>query len=115
MDQEDNNISHSHDAISGDDIGMSSLDQRVRFEQLTQLISECVWEADANGRFLFFCEKAFRVFGRHPHAMIGRGLSDIGLFKNSHDEDLQVNWKIPNKQLPFHIDNGDGLGRRGVQ
>ena len=51
-----------------------------RLEDITRLVSDWVWEADAAMRLTFVSERVFDALGRVPAQFIGRQLFDLGRF-----------------------------------
>jgi signal transduction histidine kinase len=53
-----------------------------RLEDMTRLISEWVWETDADGVITYVSERMFERLGRHPMQVMGMKFTDFGRFPN---------------------------------
>lgn len=56
-----------------------------RLEDMTRLISEWVWETDADGVITYVSERMFERLGRHPMQVVGTKFTDFGHFPNLAD------------------------------
>lgn len=74
--------SRSWPSISGDPQERATEAFR-RLEDITRLISEWVWETEADGTLSFVSERIVERLGMHPVQVVGKRLSDIGSFDNA--------------------------------
>lgn len=51
-----------------------------RLEDMTRLISDWVWETDADGALIYVSERMIDRLGIHPVQVIGQRLDQIGQF-----------------------------------
>jgi PAS domain-containing protein len=59
-------------------LASGSGDLRRRFYDLTRLVSDWVWETDADFRLTYVSFRVFEALGLHSLELIGRRLVDIG-------------------------------------
>lgn len=82
-----------------------------RLEDITRLVSDWVWEADAAMRLTFVSERVFDALGRVPAQFIGRQLSDLGRFVDAKGNPVEVAWRKPFRDVPFQMVGKDGALR----
>ena len=54
-----------------------------RFDDITRLISDWVWEVDKDFNLTFVSARGVQVFGIHPRLMLDTSLFDIGSFMDA--------------------------------
>jgi len=79
-----------------------------RLEDLTRLVSEWVWETDAEFRFTFVSERCFEMLDIVPQLVIGRGLEELGTLAGPDGTPVTLKPKTPFRDLPFNVERGDG-------
>ena len=82
-----------------------------RLEDITRLVSEWVWEMDADCRLTFVSERATEVLGLLPFQLVGRKFSDLGTFASRDDGSTEPDWRSPFRDVPFDMRGGDGETR----
>ncbi len=83
---------------------------RDRFDDITRLVSDWVWEVDADFNFTYVSARVMEVFGLHPRLLLGSNLFELGSFP---DEDARIDssTRTPFRDAMFHVTAADG-GRR---
>src|SRR5260221_3831532 len=71
-----------------------------RLEDITRLVSDWIWETDANLDVTYVTPRVSEVLGYHPRALIGRNLLELGSFLVE-DPSADVNPFSGNRQRPF--------------
>lgn len=79
-----------------------------RLEDISRLISEWVWEADAEGRLVFVSERMTQVLGYIPQEIYGKSFDQLGFFCNSFGEKTAPDLTKPFRELTFRIAHKDG-------
>jgi PAS domain S-box-containing protein len=85
-----------------------------RLEDITRLVSDWIWETDADLDVTYVTPRVSEVLGYHPRALIGRNLLELGSFL-AEDPSMDVNPFGGSRQRPFrdrafvmrHADGGD--------
>ncbi len=83
---------------------------RDRFDDITRLVSDWVWEVDAAFNFTYVSARVMEVFGLHPRLLLGTSLFDLGVFTGDGglvDRDSRT----PFRDAMFEVKTPDG-GRR---
>ena len=70
-----------------------------RLEDMTRLISDWVWETDADGQITYVSERIIDRLGVHPIQALGKSLDEIGTFEEHQDENNLPNLK---RRVPRH-------------
>lgn len=80
-----------------------------RLYDLGRLVSDWLWETDADGRFTYLSERLIQVAGIHPEELIGKTFTDLGCFL-SHDgtRNNKPDFKSPFRNLRFQHERQDG-------
>ncbi len=83
---------------------------RDRFDDITRLVSDWVWEVDATFNFTYVSARVMEVFGLHPRLLLGTNLFDLGAFTG---EGARIDnaTRTPFRDAMFHVTASDG-GRR---
>lgn len=82
-----------------------------RLEDMTRLISDWVWETDAEGQLTYVSERIIDRLGVHPVQVMGKTLFDIGVFKDGESDSEGPNFKRPFRDLNFVAEGHDGRER----
>ena len=80
-----------------------------RLEDVTRLVSDWIWETDAQHRFTFVSHRIADILGLHPMAILGKRFADLGRFYGAHDTDQAPDWTQPFRDHDFEAkaQNGD--------
>jgi PAS domain S-box-containing protein len=105
-----------------------------RLDDLTRLVSDLVWDIDANLRVTYISERVFDILGFIPHELIGKRILELGAFEDEaavsapdvfrrafrnrrfviNDKQGRThNFRISGIPL-FDLDSGQYLGARGT-
>lgn len=89
-----------------------------RLEDITRLIAEWVWEADADGRLTFVSPRIFELAGTVPQMLVGKRFAELGWFSHSGTEDdeetttaVEPDWGRPFRDAIFKMRNDKGQTR----
>ena len=83
-------------------------DARRRLDDVTRLVSDWVWETDADLRLTSVSHRVFEVLRILPHELIGSRLEDLGTFVDKNGEPLQVTWRAPFRDIRFETETREG-------
>ena len=83
-----------------------------RFDDITRLISDWVWEVDKDFNLTFVSARAMEVFGIHPRLMLDTNLFDIGSFVESGRDTPDASWRSPFRDKLFRIVDADSKFRQ---
>lgn len=84
----------------------------TRLEDVTRLVSDLVWETDADLRLAYVSEHAFEVMGYVPLQLEGRRFEDLGHFVDEVGEHIALDIRKPFRDVAFMTTNADGAPRR---
>ena len=95
----------------------SALAKRVtntqeRFDDITRLISDWVWEVDKDFNLTFVSARVMQVFGIHPRLMLDTSLFDIGSFMDAGRDTPDLEWRAPFRDKLFSIVGVEGKPRQ---
>lgn len=79
-----------------------------RLEDLTRLVSDWIWETDADLHFTFVSHRVFDILGCHPIDLLGASFESIGRFTDAKHADGGHDWSQPFRDLAFEATNRDG-------
>jgi PAS domain S-box-containing protein len=83
-----------------------------RFEDLSKLVSDWIWETDEDLRLSFLSERVLEATGRHPRELIGRPLGDLFLdWDPAAFEAVEADARAPFSDLPASLRHADGSER----
>ena len=74
-----------------------------RLDDITRMISDLVWELDAELRFTAISERIFDVTGLVPHQFIGTDIRDAGRFADIEADALAGRFRHPFQGETFHL------------
>ena len=98
----------SADHAAGEEVGAL----RRRLEDLTRLVSDCVWETDKELRLTYVSGRVFEILQFHPFELQGRSLLDIGSFTTATGEPIEPDPRAPFRDAPFEILDRQGEKRQ---
>ena len=61
---------------------MRIVELEQRLDDLTRLVSDLVWDVDADLRLSYISERVFDILGFIPHELIGKSLLEVGSFED---------------------------------
>ncbi|MFQ5784121.1 MAG: ATP-binding protein [Alphaproteobacteria bacterium] len=82
-----------------------------RFDDITRLVSDWVWEVDADFNFTFVSARVMEVFGMHPRLLLGSNLFDLGVFTETDGGNPDSSSRTPFRDKMFRIIGADGGAR----
>ena len=80
-------------------------DALARLEDVTRLVSDLVWETDADLRLSYVSEHSFEVLGFLPLQLEGRVLADLGRFVDAAGNDLTLDLRKPFRDVLFVVED----------
>ena len=80
----------------------------ARLEDVTRLVSEWVWETDADGTLTFVSDRATQILELIPAQLVGRKMSELGTFVSPDGEDAEPDWNAPFRDARFDMSGADG-------
>ena len=83
-------------------------DLEQRFEDIARLVSDWVWEVDADLRLTFISHRVFEVLGVHPAKLLGSMITDLGSFIVSSGETPEPDWRLPFQDRPMVARDASG-------
>ena len=83
-----------------------------RFDDITRLISDWVWEVDRCFNLTFVSARIMEVFGIHPRLMLDTNLFKIGSFAESDRDTPDPDWRSPFRDKLFRIVDAEGNCRQ---
>lgn len=84
---------------------------RRRLDDVTRLVSDWVWETDANLIVTDASERVLEVLARSPLAIRGQGLCELLAFADPEAIAAQLERRLPFRNVPCRIVGGDGRVR----
>lgn len=84
----------------------------TRLEDVTRLVSDLVWETDADFRLAYVSEHAFEVMGYVPLQLEGRNFDDLGHFVDDAGNHIALDIRKPFRDMVFVAKSADGEQRR---
>lgn len=84
---------------------------RERFDDITQLSSDWIWETDAQFRLTYLSPRVTDVLGFLPRELEGKNLLEIGVFEPGRPCKV-FDWTSPFRDAAFQFHDRDGNSRR---
>ena len=84
----------------------------TRLEDVTRLVSDLVWETDADFRLAYVSEHAFEVMGYVPLQLEGRSFEDLGHFVDDAGDHIALDIRKPFRDVTFVAKDAGGEQRR---
>jgi diguanylate cyclase (GGDEF)-like protein/PAS domain S-box-containing protein len=81
---------------------------RRRLDDLTRLVSDWVWETNAQIRFTFVSERVVELLGWPPRIIQDRGLVDFCVFSDPAMLEARLGARLAFRNLPCEIHGADG-------
>ncbi|MFQ5958530.1 MAG: ATP-binding protein [Alphaproteobacteria bacterium] len=82
-----------------------------RFDDITRLVSDWVWEVDQDFKFTYVSARVMEVFGVHPRLLLGSNLFDLGVFTDTNGEVPDRSIRSPFRDKVFRVVGADGRAR----
>ena len=101
-----------HDVSRERALGRRAAHLRDRYDDLTRLVSDWIWEVDRDFNLTFISARAIETFGTHPRLLLGCNLFDLGVFSETGRKAPDRDWRSPFGDKPFRVVNrADGRPR----
>ena len=82
-----------------------------RFDDITRLVSDWIWEVDTDFNFTFVSARVMEVFGIHPRLMRDTNLFNLGTIVDQDAEAPDREWRSPFRDKLFQFVGVDGQPR----
>ena len=82
-----------------------------RFDDITRLVSDWVWEVDRDFKFTFVSARVMEVFGIHQRLMLDTNLFDLGTVVDQDSDAPDREWRSPFRDKLFRFVGADGQFR----
>jgi signal transduction histidine kinase len=83
-------------------------EMRRRLHDLTRLVSDWVWETNADFELTDVSDRIVDLIGYHPFELLGKDLRSLGVFLSANDQPFAVNWRSPFRDVMFEMADGKG-------
>ena len=87
-----------HNSTREASAALDAIAARERFRDIARLVSDWLWETDADFNLTYVSARAMEILGLHTHHMIGRSLFSLGAFQSS---DANVKSPTQTTRSPF--------------
>ena len=87
-------------------------DFRDRFDDMTRLVSDWIWEVDGDFNLTTVSVRAMEVFGVHPRILLGSNLFDVGEFADAVGTAPDREGRTPFRNMVFRVVNRIDGGTR---
>lgn len=84
----------------------------TRLEDVTRLVSDLVWETDADFRLAYVSEHAFEVMGYVPLQLEGKRFEELGEFVDDAGNHIALDIRKPFRDVAFVAKDAEGQQRR---
>jgi len=98
--------------VSKTDPRFPSVDLRQRLDDLTRLVSDWIWETDADLNVTFVSDRVLDVLGHHPSVFRGRPLTDILTLTKVSATVQKLTARVPFRNVPCEVKAHDGAPRQ---
>jgi PAS domain S-box-containing protein len=92
--------------------GMSDKEQivelRRRLSDITRLVSDWVWETNADGKLIFLTQRVMDHLGYQPFELYGTRLQELGQFTSPSGVVIEPNWRTPFRDFAFQAKDKEG-------
>ncbi len=98
--------------VSETDPRSPSVDLRKRLDDLTRLVSDWIWETDADLKVTFVSDRVLDVLGHHPSVFQGRPLIDVVTVTKARATVRKLAARTPFRNVPCEVQAQDGARRQ---
>ncbi len=81
---------------------------RRRFEDISGLVSDWVWETDASRRLTYASMRILELLHIHPCELLGRRFDEIGRFVGADGLPVELDWQAPFRDIAFEMEDRRG-------
>jgi len=89
----------------------ATADAKRRLDDITRLVSDWVWEADADLHLTYASHRIVEILDRQPVELVGQRLSDFGTFVTTDGHAVEPQWRSPFRDVPFEAKDRSGSVR----
>lgn len=82
-----------------------------RFQDISRLVSDWIWETDTNRTLTFVSQRVMETLGYHPLELRGRTIDSLGTFLDADHNPLDMQWKKPFRNVLFAVETNSGETR----
>ncbi|MEE8273574.1 MAG: ATP-binding protein [Alphaproteobacteria bacterium] len=100
-----------HDAMREQALAQRAAHIQERFDDITRLVSDWVWEVDQDFNFTYVSARVMEVFGMHPRLLLGSNLFDLGVFTDTSGRVPDQSSRSPFRDQVFRVIGTDGRAR----
>jgi PAS domain S-box-containing protein len=100
-----------HDAMREQALAQRAVHIQERFDDITRLVSDWVWEVDQDFNFTYVSARVMEVFGMHPRLLLGSNLFDLGVFTDTSGRVPDQSSRSPFRDKVFRVIGTDGRAR----
>ncbi|MEE8203792.1 MAG: ATP-binding protein [Alphaproteobacteria bacterium] len=100
-----------HDAMREQALAQRAVHIQERFDDITRLVSDWVWEVDQDFNFTYVSARVMEVFGMHPRLLLGSNLFDLGVFTDTSGQVPDQSSRSPFRDKVFRVIGTDGRAR----
>jgi two-component system cell cycle sensor histidine kinase PleC len=99
-----------HDSSREASAWLEAVAARERFRDIARLVSDWLWETDADFNLTYVSARATEILGLHPRYLVGRSLFSLGTFRpETGQANLpSVSTRSPFRNLPFAMQAAGG-------
>ena len=90
----------------GSDPKTRAAEALTRLEDITRLVSDLVWETDADLRLTYVSENSYEIFGVLPLQVEGKRLSELGEFQEPDGSEMRLDLRQPFREVPMVLREG---------
>ncbi|MEX2451334.1 MAG: PAS domain S-box protein [Rhodospirillales bacterium] len=106
------NRTDSETAADGGDFQQNHNEQigelRRRLNDITRLVSDWVWETDAEYKLTYLSQRVFDHLGYQPVELLGKEFRQLGDFRSSTGNSIEPNWRSPFRDVTFFANHKNG-------
>ncbi|PIW29938.1 MAG: hypothetical protein COW30_03445 [Rhodospirillales bacterium CG15_BIG_FIL_POST_REV_8_21_14_020_66_15] len=84
----------------------------TRLEDVTRLVSDMVWETDAELRLAYVSEHSFEILGYLPLQLEGKSFGELGRFVDDAGDEMTLDIRSPFRDIAFATEDATGAPRR---
>lgn len=81
---------------------------RRRLHDLTRLVSDWIWETNAEFQLTDVSDRIVDLLGYYPFELLGKDLRTLGVFLSANDQPFTVNWRSPFRDVMFEMEDVKG-------
>ena len=79
-----------------------------RLDDITRLVSDWVWESDADYRLAYVSDRVLEQLGFHPYELLGRDIRDFGSYVAADGSPADLDWRSPFRDVTLTLTDRTG-------